>query len=199
MLTAQSPSPGSPSGEQHSNLQSPPFLCWSGFRPVLLVICEARIHGAPKPLWWKPFWCYYQKLQSITRQNPRHNAQGGNIQQHSGVYQVYGMSQDIYIGLTIARTRALKLPYFSVLSWRVGRWTYISDVSKNRKPELGQKGLMEQLGIGTVTPGDVWWRAEWESPVATATAIDNETPNQGWSFLWVLVNLGAQNNSWKFN
>jgi len=55
--------------------------------PGLPVICEARIHGAPKPLWWKASWRYDHRLQSITRQYTRRNTPRVNIQRHAGIYQ----------------------------------------------------------------------------------------------------------------
>jgi len=84
---AQSASPRSASGEQRCLMQSPPFRCWSGCPPEPPVICEARIHGTPKPSWWKASWRYDQRLQSITRQYARRTAPRGNIPRHTGVYQ----------------------------------------------------------------------------------------------------------------
>jgi hypothetical protein len=52
----------------------------------------------------------------------------------------------------------------------------------NRKPELAWRGSTERLGMGKATPGEVLWRTEWASPVATATTIQNQTPERGWSF-----------------
>jgi len=54
---------------------------------------------------------------------------------------------------------------------------------------------MEQLGVGKATPGELLWRAEWASPVATAKTIQNEAPKQGWSFCLVLVSPGANHNT----
>jgi len=84
---AQSPSPRSASREHRCHLQSPPFRHWSGCPPELPVICEAQIHGTPKPPWWKASWRYNQRLQSITRQYARCNAPGDNKQWHAGVSQ----------------------------------------------------------------------------------------------------------------
>jgi hypothetical protein len=50
-----------------------------------------------------------------------------------------------------------------------------------RKPVLARRGLTERLGVGKATPGVVLWRAEWASPVATATTIQNQAPKGGWS------------------
>jgi len=49
-------------------------------------------------------------------------------------------------------------------------------VSMHRKPELARRGSTAQLGMSKATPGEVLWRAEWASPVATATTIQNQTP-----------------------
>jgi len=46
------------------------------------------------------------------------------------------------------------------------------------KPELALRGLMEQLGVGEATPGEVLWHAEWLSPVVTATTIQNHGPER---------------------
>jgi len=59
---------------------------------------------------------------------------------------------------------------------------HISDVSMNRKSELALRGSMEPLGVGEAMPGEVLWRAEWASPMATATTIQNQAPTPGWSF-----------------
>jgi len=45
----------------------------------------------------------------------------------------------------------------------------------HRKPELEQRGSTERLGMGKATPGEVLCRAEWASPVAAATTIQNQT------------------------
>jgi len=52
----------------------------------------------------------------------------------------------------------------------------------NRKPELARRGSTEQLGVGKAMPGEVLWHTEQPSPVATATTIQNHTPQGGWSF-----------------
>jgi hypothetical protein len=52
----------------------------------------------------------------------------------------------------------------------------------HRKTELARRGSMELLGMGKATPGEVLWRTEWVSLVATATTIQNPTPKRGWSF-----------------
>jgi len=62
-----------------------PVVIWLPHCPP--VICEAWIHGTPKPPWWKASWCYNPRLQSITQQYARPNAPRGNVQQHMGVYQ----------------------------------------------------------------------------------------------------------------
>jgi len=54
--------------------------------PDYPVIWEARIHGPPKPPWWKESWRYDQTHQSIIGQSVRSNAPHGNSQQHAGVY-----------------------------------------------------------------------------------------------------------------
>jgi len=41
---------------------------------------------------------------------------------------------------------------------------------------------MKRLGVGKAMPGEVIWRSEWESPVATATTIQNQTPKRESSF-----------------
>jgi len=84
---AQSPSPRSESGEQRCRLQSPPFRCWSGSPTGFPVRCEARIHGTPKPAWWKASWRFNQCLQIITRQYATRNAPRGDVQWHAGVYE----------------------------------------------------------------------------------------------------------------
>ena len=50
----------------------------------------------------------------------------------------------------------------------------------HRKPELALRGLTEGLGMGKATPRELLWHAEWASPVATAMAIENQTPKRGW-------------------
>jgi hypothetical protein len=52
----------------------------------------------------------------------------------------------------------------------------------NRKAELVQKEPAERLGVGKATPREMLQCAEWLSPVATATTIQNQPPEQGWSF-----------------
>jgi len=52
----------------------------------------------------------------------------------------------------------------------------------NGKPELLGMGLAEQPGVGKAMPGDLLWRAEWASPVATATTIQKSAPKQGVRF-----------------
>jgi len=81
---AQCPCPRSASRKQGCHLQSPPCRCWSGCPPELPVICKARIHGTPKPPWWKASWCYEQRHQSISWQYARRNAPCDNIQWHTG-------------------------------------------------------------------------------------------------------------------
>jgi hypothetical protein len=65
----------------------------------------------------------------------------------------------------------------------------------HRKPELVRRGLTERLGMGKATPGEVLWRAEWASSVATAMSIQNQTPKPGRSFRSVLVSPGAHLNT----
>jgi len=52
----------------------------------------------------------------------------------------------------------------------------------HRKTELARRGLMERWGACKATPGEMLWCAEWLSPVATAMTIQNQTPEQAWSF-----------------
>jgi hypothetical protein len=59
---------------------------------------------------------------------------------------------------------------------------HISDVSIHRKPKIARRVSTERLGVGKATPGEVFWRTEWVSPVATATTIQNSAPKRGWSF-----------------
>jgi len=59
---------------------------------------------------------------------------------------------------------------------------HISDVAIHRKPEQAQRAPTEWLGVGKAMPGEVLWRAEWASPVATATTIQNLAPELRWSF-----------------
>ena len=59
---------------------------------------------------------------------------------------------------------------------------HIADRLMHRKPDRGRSGSTERLGVGNATPGEVLWRAEWASPVATATTVQNQTPKRGWSF-----------------
>jgi hypothetical protein len=73
----------------------------------------------------------------------------------------------------------------------------ISDVSMHRKTELVRRGSTERLGVGKATRGEVFWRADWVSPVATATTIQNHAPKRGWSFRAVLVSTGNHHNSGK--
>jgi len=54
---------------------------------------------------------------------------------------------------------------------------------------------MEGLGVGKAMRGEVLWHAKWESPVATAMTIENQTPKRGWSFRSVLVSPGAHHNT----
>ena len=70
-------------------------------------------------------------------------------------------------------------------------------VSMHTKPELAQRVVPERLGVGNAMPKEELWRAEWVSPVATATTIQNQAPKWGWSFRWVLVSPGAHHNTWK--
>ena len=72
---------------------------------------------------------------------------------------------------------------------------HISDVSMHRKPELVRRGSMERLGVSEVTPGEVFWHAEWVSPVATTTTIQKQAPKLGWSFRCILVSPGAPHNT----
>jgi len=53
---------------------------------------------------------------------------------------------------------------------------HISDVSMHRKPELARRGPTKRLGVGKASPGEVLMRAEWVSPMVTATTIPNQTP-----------------------
>jgi len=59
---------------------------------------------------------------------------------------------------------------------------HISDVSMHRKPEVLRMGSTEQLHMAIAMPWEVLWRAEWASPVATATTVQNQTPKQGLNF-----------------
>jgi len=52
----------------------------------------------------------------------------------------------------------------------------------HRKPELARRGSTERLGVDKAMPGKVLWLAEWLSPIAAATTIENQTPKRGWSF-----------------
>jgi hypothetical protein len=47
----------------------------------------------------------------------------------------------------------------------------------HRKPELPRRESMERVGVGKETPGEVLWRAELASPVATAMNIQSQTAN----------------------
>jgi len=49
-------------------------------------------------------------------------------------------------------------------------------VSMHTKPELAQRVVPERLGVGNAMPKEELWRAEWVSPVATATTIQNQAP-----------------------
>jgi len=84
-----------------------------------------------------------------------------------------------------------------VPNWGFRTWTNIWDMSMHRKPELARRGSMERLGVGTATPREVLWCAEWASAVATATTIQDQAPKQGWSFCRVLVSPGYHHNTWK--
>jgi len=59
---------------------------------------------------------------------------------------------------------------------------HILDMSMRRKPELARRGSTEQQGVCKATPGEALWRANWASPMSTATTIQNQAPKQGWSF-----------------
>jgi len=83
------------------------------------------------------------------------------------------------------------------LKFRVWWWTHISEVSMHSKPVLAQSGSTEQVRVGKATPGEVLWRAEWATPMATALTVPNRTPKWGWSFRWVLVSAGAHHSIWK--
>jgi len=48
----------------------------------------------------------------------------------------------------------------------------------HKKPEPERRGSTERLGVGKATPGEVSWHAQWASPVATATTIQNQTPKR---------------------
>ena len=52
----------------------------------------------------------------------------------------------------------------------------------HRKPELARRGSTEQLGVSNAMPREVIWCAEWASAVATATTIQDQAPQLGWSF-----------------
>jgi len=58
----------------------------------------------------------------------------------------------------------------------------MSDVSMHRKQELAQRVSQKQQGVGNATPREEICRTEWASPVATALTIQNQAPEQGWSF-----------------
>jgi len=64
----------------------------------------------------------------------------------------------------------------------------------HRKQELAQS---ESVGVSKLSPGEVLWRAEWASPMATAMAIQNHTPKQGWIFRWLQATPGAHHSTWK--
>jgi len=88
---AQSRSSRSASGEQCCRQQNHPFRCWSGCPPGLPVICEARIHGAPKQRGWRASWGYDQRLRSISQQCTRRNTPRGNTRWNAGVYQAHDL------------------------------------------------------------------------------------------------------------
>jgi hypothetical protein len=51
---------------------------------------------------------------------------------------------------------------------------HIEDVLMHRKAELVWRGLIDQLGVGKATSREMFWCAEWTSPMATATTIQNQ-------------------------
>jgi hypothetical protein len=53
----------------------------------------------------------------------------------------------------------------------------------HRKPELARRGSRERLGTGKATPGEVLWRAEWASSMATATTIQIKLLNEDGAFV----------------
>jgi hypothetical protein len=57
---------------------------------------------------------------------------------------------------------------------------HISDVSMHKKTELAQVASMQQLGVGKTTLRQVLRCAEWDSPMATAVTIQNQTPKRAW-------------------
>jgi hypothetical protein len=58
----------------------------------------------------------------------------------------------------------------------------ITGVSMHWKPELAWRGSTKRLGVAKVTPKEMLWRAEWASAVATATTIQDQASQLGWSF-----------------
>jgi len=52
----------------------------------------------------------------------------------------------------------------------------------HREPELAQRGLTERLGVAKAMLREMLWCAEWSSPMATATTIQNQAPEQGLRF-----------------
>jgi hypothetical protein len=59
---------------------------------------------------------------------------------------------------------------------------HIEDVLMHRKAELVWRGLIDQLGVGKATSREMFWRAEWTSPMATATTIQNQASEREWRF-----------------
>jgi hypothetical protein len=57
---------------------------------------------------------------------------------------------------------------------------HISDVSMHMKAELAQGASTQQLGVGKATPREVLRCAEWNSPMATAVTIHNQTLKRAW-------------------
>jgi len=98
---------------------------------------------------------------------------------------------------TTARNGSLYLPWYCGSSWGFWRWMHIPDLSMDRKPELAWRGLTEPLGVGKATPREMIWCAEWLSLMGTETTIQNQVPERGWTFRWVLVSPGAHHNTWK--
>jgi hypothetical protein len=49
----------------------------------------------------------------------------------------------------------------------------------HKKQDLARRGLIERPGVGKATPGEVLWRTQHASPLATAMNIENQIPKPG--------------------
>jgi hypothetical protein len=65
-------------------------------------------------------------------------------------------------------------------------------VSIHRKPELAQRRSSDRLPVGKDSPRKELWHTEWASPIATTRTIQNQAPQCGWSFRWVLFSPAAE-------